>query len=182
MIESLMLCGIGLLAGCLLMLLFFPAVHQRAVRLTRRDLVEATPLTAKEIQAEKDQLRAQFAVSVRRLEVNMEQMRDKALERAADRRNAEMARPQVELDKKTALILALRAREEVRKRTVKRIVKLLLYLFARSNRRREAPQIHTVRPQPVWEFEREPDAGELASTAAAIAAVSLKRRQAGSRR
>ena len=50
MIELLMLCGIGLLAGCLLMLLFFPAVHQRAVRLTRRDLVDATPLTAKEIR------------------------------------------------------------------------------------------------------------------------------------
>ena len=46
MIESLMLCGIGPLAGCLLMLLFFPAVHQRAVRLT---LIDATPLTAKEI-------------------------------------------------------------------------------------------------------------------------------------
>jgi len=131
MIESLMLCGIGLLAGCLLMLLFFPAVHRRAVRLTRRDLIDATPLTAKEIQAEKDQLRAQFAVSVRRLEVNMEQMRVKALERAADRQNAEMARLQVELDKKAALILALRTREEMRKRTVKRIVRLLLHLFAR---------------------------------------------------
>ena len=115
MIESLMLCGIGLLAGCLLMLLFFPAVHQRAVRLTRRDLIDATPLTAKEIQAEKDQLRAQFAVSVRRLELNMEQMRVKATERAADRQNAELARLQVELDRKSALILALRAREEVRK-------------------------------------------------------------------
>ena len=61
MIESLMLCGIGLLAGCLLMLVLFPAVHGRAVRLTRRDLIDATPLTAKEMQAEKDQLRAQFA-------------------------------------------------------------------------------------------------------------------------
>ncbi len=87
MIESLMVCGIGLLAGCFLMLLFFPAVHQRAVRLTRRDLIDATPLTAKEIQAEKDQLRAQFAVSVRRLEINMEQMRFKAQERGADRQN-----------------------------------------------------------------------------------------------
>jgi hypothetical protein len=182
MIESLMLCGIGLFAGCLLMLLFFPAVHQRAVRLTRRDLVDATPLTAKEIQAEKDQLRAQFAVSIRRREVNMEQMRVKALERTADRRNAEMARLQVELDKKNALILALRAREEVRKRTVRRIVKLFLFLFARSSRRHKAPQSRALRPsQPVWEFEREPDAGELASTAAAIAAVSLKRRQAGTR-
>jgi len=182
MIESLMLCGIGLLAGCLLMLLFFPAVHQRAVRLTRRDLVDAAPLTAKEIQAEKDQLRAQFAVSVRRLEVSMEQMRLKALERSADRQNAEMARLHVEIDKKNALILAMRAREEVRKRTVRRIVKLLLYLFARSNRRRKPLQSYARRsPQPVWEFEREPDPGELASTAAAIAAVSLKRRQAGTR-
>ena len=62
MIESLMLCGIGLLAGCVLMLLFFPAVHARAVRLTRRQLLDAKPLTAGEIQAEKDQLRAQFEV------------------------------------------------------------------------------------------------------------------------
>ncbi len=182
MIESLMLCGIGLLAGCLLMLLFFPAVHQRAVRLTRQRLIDATPLTTKEIQAEKDQLRAQFAVSVRRLEFNMEQMRLKALDRAADRQNAEMARLQVELNKKTAMISGLRAREEVRKGTVKRIVKLLLYIFARSNRRRELPQFHAVPPQPVRHIEREPDAGELASTAAAIAAVSLKRRRAGSRR
>jgi hypothetical protein len=146
--------------------------------LTRRDLVDATPLTAKEIQAEKDQLRAQFAVSVRRLELNMEQMRLKATERAADRQNAERARLQVELDRKSALILALRAREEVRKRTFKRVAKLLLYLFARSNRRAKAPQSYVPPPQRVWEFEREPDAGELASTAAAIAAVSLKRRQA----
>jgi hypothetical protein len=183
MIESLMLCGIGLLAGCLLMLLFFPAVHQRAVRLTRRDLIDATPLTAKEIQVEKDQLRAQFAVSVRRLEVNMEQMRLKALERTADRQTAEMARLQVELDKKNALILAMRMREEVRRRSIRRIVKLLSYLFARSNRRPAAPQWRASRsPQPVWDFEREPDAGELASTAAAIAAVGLKRRQAGTRR
>ena len=183
MIESLMLCGIGLLAGCLLMLFFFPAVHQRAVRLTRRDLVDAAPLTAKEIQAEKDQLRAQFAVSVRRLELNMEQMRQKATDRAADRQNAELARLQVELDKKNALILALRARDEVRKTTARRIAKLLLYLFARSRRRQKVPQqAHVALRQNVHEFEREPDANELASTAAAIAAIGLKRRQAGSRR
>jgi len=108
-------------------------------------------------------------------------MRVKATERAADRQNAELARLQVELDRKSALILALRAREEVRKRTFKRVAKLLLYLFARSNRRAKAPQSY-VPPQRVWEFEREPNAGELASTAAAIAAVGLKRRQAGTRR
>jgi hypothetical protein len=183
MIESLMLCGIGLLAGCLLTLLFMAAVHRRAVRLTRRQLTNETPLTAKEIQAEKDQLRAQFAMSVRKLEIGMEEMRAKALDRSVDKQHAAIGRLQVELDKKTATVLALRAREEVRKRTFKRIVKLLLYLFVRSKRRpKAAPALFTAPQHPNWEFEREPDAGELASTAAAIAAVNLKRRQAVSNR
>src|SRR5262249_58629595 len=108
------------------------AVDRRAVRLTGRDRVDAAPLTARETKAEEDQLRAQFAVSVRRLELNMEQMRQKATDRAADRQNAELARLQVELDRKNALILALRTRDEVRKGTARRIVKILLYLFARS--------------------------------------------------
>jgi hypothetical protein len=79
------------------------------------------------------------------------------------------------------LILALRARDEVRKGTARRIVKLVLYLFARSMRPRKVPQAYAPLRHNVWEFEREPDAGELASTAAAIAAVGLKRRRAGTR-
>jgi hypothetical protein len=183
MIESLMLCGIGLLAGCLLTLLFMSAIHRRAVRLTRQQLTNETPLTAKEIQAEKDQLRAQFAMSVRKLEISMEEMRAKALDRSVDKQHAEIGRLQVELDKKNATVLVLRAREEVRMRAVRTIIKLLLYLFVRSKRRRDvAPPPFTVPQHPDWAFEREPDAGELASTAAAIAAVNLKRRQAVSNR
>jgi hypothetical protein len=185
MIESLMLCGIGLFAGCLLTLLFMAAIHRRAVRLTKQQLANETPLTTKEIQAEKDQLRAQFAMSVRKLEIGMEEMRTKALDRSVDKQHAEISRLQVELDNKTAMVLALRAREEVRKRTFKRIVKLLLYLFVRSKRRREvAPPLFTEPQRPDWAFrrERQPDARELASTAAAIAAVNLKRRQAVSNR
>jgi hypothetical protein len=59
---------------------------------------------------------------------------------------------------------------------------LMLYLFARSKRRPKSTRTFASSPQRVLEFEREPDAGELASTAAAIAAVGLKRRQAGTRR
>jgi hypothetical protein len=44
------------------------------------------------------------------------------------------------------------------------------------------PQAYVALPQNVGEFEREPEANKLASTAAAIAAIGLKRRQAGSRR
>lgn len=138
MIESLMLCGIGLLAGCLLMLLFFPFVHQRAVRITKQHLVEATPMAINEIQADKDHLRAQFAMSVRRLEVNIEEMRAKAAGQYGEisKRDAEINRLHVELDKKAALIFALRTRAAVRKNMLRRIVKILLYLSARSSRQR----------------------------------------------
>jgi hypothetical protein len=139
MIEPVMLCGIGVLAGCLLMLLFFPFIHDRAVRITKRHVVKATPLAINEIQADKDHLRAQFAMSVRRLEVNLEEMRAKAANRQAElsRQSVEINRLHVELDKKTALIFALRAREAVRKSIVRRILKVVLYAFVRSGRRRQ---------------------------------------------
>lgn len=138
MIESAMLCGIGTLAGCLLMLMFFPLIHGRAVRITRRHIVDATPLEINEIRADKDHLRAQFAMSVRRLEVNIEEMRAKAAGQFGEisRQGSEINRLHVELDKKIALMFALRAREAVRKSIVRRIVKVLMYAYVRSNRRR----------------------------------------------
>lgn len=147
MIESVMVCGIGLLAGCLLMLAFFPAIHSRAVRITQRRIVDATPLAINEIQADKDHLRAQFAMSVRRLEVNIEEMRAKTAGQTSElaRKNAEINRLQVELDKKTALIFVLRGREQVRKSMIRRIVKVLMYLFVRSSRRRRPRLFGAVR-------------------------------------
>ncbi len=138
MIDSLMLCSIGVLAGSLLMLMFIPLVHQRAVRLTKQQIVDATPLMVNEIQADRDHLRAQFAVSVRRLEISLEEMRAKAASRYGyiDKQSAEISHLQIELDRKTALIFALRTREEVRKGIVRRTLKILLYFCIRAQRRR----------------------------------------------
>jgi hypothetical protein len=162
------------LAGCLLMLMFIPPVHERAVRITKRQIVDATPLTVNEIQADKDHLRAEFAMSVRRLEIGMEEMQAKASSRYGDihRQNAEISRLQVELDKKAALIFALRTREEVRKNTVRRVVKILLYLYVRASRRRK-PRLF----QPVQGLSlRHVQQAERSELAAAVAALNLKRR------
>jgi hypothetical protein len=147
MIQSIMLCGIGVLAGCLLMLTFLPLIHGRAVRITRRHVAEATPMKVNEIQADKDHLRAQFAMSVRRLEVSIEEMRAKAAGQNGEvgRQSAEISRLRVELDKKTALIFALRTREAVRKSVVRRIVKMVLYVFIRSDRRRRQELLAVIR-------------------------------------
>jgi hypothetical protein len=138
MIQTIMLFGMGVLAGCLLMLMFFPIVHQRAVRITKQHVVDAVPLAINELQADKDHLRAQFAMSMRRLEISIEEMRAKAGGQKGEigRQGAEISRLHVELDKKNALIAALRTREAVRKSIVRRIAKTLLTMYMRSNRRK----------------------------------------------
>src|SRR6478672_13920536 len=84
MIEPIMYFGIGFLVAALFGLLFVPLVHNRAVRLTMRRLEAATPLSIAEIRADKDQLRAEFAMSTRRLEMSVEQMKAKTTSQLAD--------------------------------------------------------------------------------------------------
>jgi chromosome segregation ATPase len=76
-IETAMFFGLGFLLALLLMLAFMPAVHRRAVRLTRRKY-EPVPLEQKEMHAEKDRLRADFAMSTRKLEHDIDHMQRKA--------------------------------------------------------------------------------------------------------
>ena len=87
-------------------------------------------------------MRAQFAMSVRRLEISLEEMRAKAADRRGEiaKQPPKSAVSQVELDKKTALIFALRAAGRGAKNAVRRIVEDFLYLYMRSKRRRREPK------------------------------------------
>jgi chromosome segregation ATPase len=78
MIESIMYFGGGFLVASLLAIILISFVHQRAVRLTQRRLADAIPVSMAEIQADKDHLRAEFALSSRRLEMAVEQLKAKA--------------------------------------------------------------------------------------------------------
>ena len=75
MIEPVMYVAIGFLVACMLIIGIIPVVHARAVRLTTRRLEAVTPMSMAEIQADKDQLRAEFAMSTRRLEMSVDQMK-----------------------------------------------------------------------------------------------------------
>jgi hypothetical protein len=77
MIESIMYFGIGFLFAALIGAVIIPLIHARAVRLTVRRLEDSIPQSMAEIQADKDLLRAEFAVSTRRLETNIEQLKQK---------------------------------------------------------------------------------------------------------
>jgi len=113
MIESVMYFGIGFLAASLLGLLFVPLVHNRAVRLTMKRLEAATPVSIAEIRADKDQLRAEFAMSTRRLEMSVEKMKAKTTTQLAElgKKTDAINQLKKELGEKTATIFALEARD-----------------------------------------------------------------------
>lgn len=114
MIEPIMYFAIGFFAAALLGLLFVPLVHNRAVRLTMRRLEAATPLSIAEIRADKDQLRAEFAMSTRRLEMSVEQMKTKTTTQLAElgKKTDAINQLKKELGEKTAMIFALEARDK----------------------------------------------------------------------
>ena len=114
MIEPIMYFGIGFLIAALVGLIVIPLVHGRAVRLTMRRLEAATPLSMAEIQADKDQLRAEFAMATRRLEVSVEHLRAKSTSQLAElgKKGDAINRLKIELGEKTATIFALEARDK----------------------------------------------------------------------
>jgi chromosome segregation ATPase len=114
MIEWIMFFGLGFLAASLIGLIIIPFVHARAVRLTIRRLEAATPLSMAEIQADKDQLRAEFAMSTRRLEMAVEQIKTKSTGQLAElgKKNDAINKLKIELGEKAATIFALEARDK----------------------------------------------------------------------
>jgi peptidoglycan hydrolase CwlO-like protein len=104
MIESIMFFSGGFLVASLLGLALISVVHQRAVRLTERQLADLIPMSMAEILADKDHLRAEFAMSTRRLEMSVEQLKAKATSQLADivRKTEAINRLKSELAEKTA--------------------------------------------------------------------------------
>ena len=114
MIEPIMYLAIGFLVSMLVGLMIVPLVHNRAVRLTTRRLEAATPLSMAEIQADKDQLRAEFAMSARRLEMSVDQLKNKTTSQLAElgKKSDAINRMKIELGEKNATIFSLEAREK----------------------------------------------------------------------
>src|ERR1700744_4835405 len=114
MVEPIMYLAIGFLVSMLFGLMIVPLVHNRAVRLTTRRMEAATPLSMAEIQADKDQLRAEFAMSARRLEMSVDQLKHKTTSQLAElgKKTDAINRMNLELGEKNATIFSLEAREK----------------------------------------------------------------------
>jgi len=135
MIESIMYMGIGFLLAALIGVAVMPLVHARAVRLTTRRLENTLPQSMEEIQAGKDLLRAEFAMSTRRLELITEELKGK------------MAGQLVELGKKGNTLNRMKAERDALKAnitTLKIQIEALKQLQPAPRRRQAEGDIITV--------------------------------------
>lgn len=94
MLESGLFFILGFLCALLLALLVAPAIWRRAVALTRKRIESAVPLSVNEIRGEKDRLRAEFAMTQRRLEKTIEETKAKSAEQLIEinRRRDDMSK------------------------------------------------------------------------------------------
>lgn len=121
LIENMMYFALGLLVAGLIALVIMPAVWKRAVRLTKRRIEAATPITLSEFRADKDQLRAEFALSTRRLEMNVETLRKRLAEQLSDvnQKRTDLGALKAEREQHMAVVSELENRQvELRARVI----------------------------------------------------------------
>ena len=90
MIQAIMLIALGFLIASLFGVLLAPSLWSRAARLSKKRLESTLPLTLAEIEATQDQLRATFAVRVRRLESSLAGAKQKAANQLVDNSRLQM--------------------------------------------------------------------------------------------
>lgn len=111
MIQSILFFSLGFLCAFLLALMVAPAIWRRAVTLTQRRLEATMPQSPSAIAAEKDQVRADFALQAHRLEQDARTAREKAAGASVDlgRRREEIKQLSTEIVERDARIAELEA-------------------------------------------------------------------------
>ncbi len=90
MIQAVLLIALGFLTASLIGVLVAPAFWNRASRLTRKRLEQTLPITLSEIEATQDQLKASYAVRMRRLETALAGAKQKAAMQLVDNSRLQM--------------------------------------------------------------------------------------------
>jgi chromosome segregation ATPase len=121
LVEPAMYVAIGFLAAALLSLPLFGVAHRRAERLTRRHLDTLLPMSVKELEAEKDLLRAEHAMSEQRLAGALDDLKAKAAAQQIEigRHSGVVAKLKVEFDERALAITALETREAALKQQLR---------------------------------------------------------------
>ena len=84
MVQSILFFVLGFLTAGFVVLLIAPSVWRRAVSVTRQRVEAKLPMTLDEIRADKDSLRAEHAMALRKVEVQLKSAQEKLLTQAVE--------------------------------------------------------------------------------------------------
>jgi myosin heavy subunit len=84
LVQTTLLFSLGFLSAAFIAMAVAPAIWRRATELTRRRIEASTPLTLNEVQADKDQQRAEFAIGLRKIEIKAKSLQEKLTKQRAD--------------------------------------------------------------------------------------------------
>src|SRR5271157_5291592 len=90
MIQAILLIALGFLTASLIGVLIAPSLWNRAYRLSRKRLEQTLPISLSEIEASQDQLKAAYAVRMRRLETALTGAKQKAAMQLVDNSRLQM--------------------------------------------------------------------------------------------
>lgn len=106
MIEWGMVFALGFFSAVLVGILSLPGVWRRALVAARRQIESSSPITAAEVAADKDQLRADFAIRTSKLQIQLDDQKAKASSRL------------IEIGKRDEAVQSLRAQVLAQKRAM----------------------------------------------------------------
>ena len=160
-IEPAMWFGLGVLGSSLLSILIIPLVHARAVRLTTRRFSECLPQGVVEINAERDSMRAEFSVSLRKLEIKIQDLNGRTTAYATElsSKNRTVERLKEALQLKSRLAEALEVREAALMKREQTLVDELLSL--RDGMRQRHNSTQTSKSVAVANHDRAPGRGMM---------------------
>lgn len=171
MVQSILFFVLGFLTAGFVVLLIAPSVWRRAVSVTRQRVEAKLPLTLDEIRADKDSLRAEHAMALRKVEVQLKASQEKALSQAVELSRSREAHKVVATDhaEKERVVGELEAKrgslsEEISKRD-EQIKALAAQLV-------EAERVLEKRAQEIEEIGRLYDEASLSSSNRQIELVS----------
>lgn len=113
MIEQTLFFALGFLSASVLTIFIANAIWRRAVRLTTKRVQAALPVSLAEIKADRDQLRTEFAMAARKLEMSVEQLKTRGHLQLVDitRKNEQLRVVLDEVKKRTETINEMEKRE-----------------------------------------------------------------------
>jgi hypothetical protein len=165
-----MLIALGFLAASLIGLLLLPAFWSRAVRLTTRRMRDTMPLTELEIAADRDKIRAEYAIKMHKLETLVEQVRLAGARQQIDinRRDARINVLEAEQERLGSLLEeAQNARRVLEQTITERLPKV-------EGRLTEAKKVLHARDREIAELARKVEAQAAALAEAEVAAASAQ--------